>query len=156
MLLLGIGIILISKIINYMQAQKTIASFENFVDNINSVCLQETGNIRTINLIVNNKIQAVYTTNDKSIDTNNVLGNIEAKNEMVGNNVCLKITTERHPRCFQVKCEIKMIPFNYTENGESSIWIKVSRLLGRGDTFTLKTKIEKVENNLVRISYTYQ
>jgi len=155
-ILLAIGASLISKIIDYMETQKIITSFENFADNINSVCLQETGNIRSINFVVGNKIQAVYVTDDKNIAISNVLKNVEKKNEMIGNNICLKLLSEKYPRCFQIKCEVRMIPFNYSESGESSIWIKVSRLLGKGDSFNLKTRIEKVEDNLVNISYTYQ
>ena len=151
-LILTIGYQLLTISIRQSQKQNVLLNFDSLYSTIETVCLQEIGNYRVINIEIPSLVRVIYATDDVDNVLPTVTDFIKNEESSLGNNICLQLKNENYLRCQNVSCSISM-PYIGALESYNDFQLLVNKILGRPLIKKYDLIVNKTETESVKISH---
>lgn len=130
LLVFTIGYRLLTISINQAQEQNAVADFNKLYSNIQSVCLQELGNMMTTKIDIPYMVRVVYSTDDPFNPPVTVVDIIKNNYNTTGKNICIQFKLEQKSRCMEVACNTSFPVIGALES-YNDLQLMVNKILGR-------------------------
>jgi hypothetical protein len=155
------------------ERQNVLQEFSDFYTDVNTVCLQEIGNSKTMKVQLPSLTRIIYSTDEISCNSDSDCSNAVCINNYCifstvvnlinkeiskGQNICLQFKDENFLRCYpeiqnKLLCNVSMHYLGVLPETED-IWVKVNKILGYRGGREYVLSINKTGPSEVNISLT--